>query len=141
MQVKDINLFEFATRSGLRFPSSKGELDVERLWQVPLRGKTPSDEFNLDAVAKAAKKASQAAEESYVDADKKTPAQVRLEVAFAVVMHVIATKKAEEDAARRKADNQAKRARILEAIEAQEHGQLQRMTTAELRKQLEGLGD
>lgn len=141
MQIKDINLFEFATRNGLRFPSSKGELDAERLWQVPLRGKTPSDDFNLDAIAKAAKKASQAAEESFVDTDKKTAAQTRLEVAFAVVVHVIATKKAEEAADKKRAEDKVKRAKILEAIEAQENGQLQKMTPADLRKMLAELGD
>ena len=46
-----MNIFEYAARSKIRFQSTKGELTVEQLWDVPLRSR---DDFNLNAVAKAA---------------------------------------------------------------------------------------
>ena len=32
-----MNIFEYATRAKLRFASSRGDLTVEQLWDVPLR--------------------------------------------------------------------------------------------------------
>ena len=37
------NIFEYATRSKLRFQSSHGVLTVEQLWEVPLRSKAGDD--------------------------------------------------------------------------------------------------
>lgn len=39
-----MNMFEFATRSKLRFTSARGELTAEQLWDVPLRSR---DDFSL----------------------------------------------------------------------------------------------
>ncbi len=47
------SMFEYATRHKLRFTSSKGELTVEQLWDAPLLS---GDGFNLNNIAKAAKR-------------------------------------------------------------------------------------
>lgn len=46
--AKEINLHEVAVREGYRFPSVRGELTVENLWQLPLTG---NDGCNLDVIA------------------------------------------------------------------------------------------
>lgn len=87
------NIFEYATRTKLRFASTKGELTLEQLWDVPLRSR---DDFNLNAVAKAANKAwKDISEESFVET-AKTPEHTRRETALEVVKYVIDTKLAEE---------------------------------------------
>lgn len=43
-----MNLFEFAVRNKLRFDSSKGQLTVEQLFDVPL---TARGAFSLNAIA------------------------------------------------------------------------------------------
>ena len=47
------NLFLQATREKFRFESSKGDLSVEQLWDLPLTSRTG---FDLDTVAKAVNK-------------------------------------------------------------------------------------
>jgi hypothetical protein len=37
-----MDLFETATRRNYRFPSAKGTLTVQQLWQLPLINKTPT---------------------------------------------------------------------------------------------------
>ena len=107
MQTSTIdNMFETATRSKLRFASSRGELSVEQLWDVPLRART-GDDFNLDAVAKAANKVLKGlTEESFVSTER-TPAVARAETALELIKYVIATKLAEEKAAAKRAKRPA----------------------------------
>ena len=38
--MTDIDIFKQAAKAKLRFPSSKGELRVEDLWDLPLTSKT-----------------------------------------------------------------------------------------------------
>ena len=55
-----MNLFEIATRKKLRFPSLKGELSAEQLWDLPLSSRVGLD---LDNIAKAVNKDLKAEEE------------------------------------------------------------------------------
>lgn len=104
------NIFEFATRNKLLFSSSRGALNTEQLWDVPLRSR---DDFNLNAIAQAANKALKGAtEESFVET-KRTTLHVRLETTLEIVKHVIDAKLAEEAAAKKQADNKAERERLL----------------------------
>ena len=59
------SLFEYATRNKIRFASERGDLNVEQLWDVPLRAK---DNFDLGDIARRASKTlKDATEESFVD--------------------------------------------------------------------------
>ena len=58
------NIFEIATREKIRFETSRGEIGVEELWDVPL---TSKNQFDLDNIAKAVnKKIKDQEEESFV---------------------------------------------------------------------------
>ena len=132
------NIFEYATRSKLRFQSSHGVLTVEQLWEVPLRSKA-GDDFNLDAVAKVANRALKSvSEESFVETER-TPAHEQAEIALDVVKHVIGVKLAEEQAAERRAANKIKREKLLAALADKEAGKLSEMSIKELRRQIETL--
>ena len=134
--MSDKNIFEYATRNKLRFQSARGELNVEQLWEVPLRSR---DDFNLDAVAKLANRALKAlSEESFVETDPP-PALTRAETTLLVVKHVIGVKLAEEAAAERRAANKVKRERLLAALDEKETGKLSEMSIKELRRQIETL--
>src|SRR5690348_8078495 len=107
------NIFEYATRNKVRFASVKGELSVEQLWDVPLRSR---DDFNLNAVAKAASKAlKDVTEENFVET-KKTSDHTRREVALEVVKYVIETKITEEKAAEKRAANKLEKQQLLEIL-------------------------
>src|SRR4051812_47404695 len=105
-----MNIFEDATRNKLRFPSARGELTVEQLWDVPLRSK---DDFNLNAVAKVSSRAlKDASEESFVETTR-TPEHLRREAAMEVVKYVIDAKLAEEAAAKKRAENKVEKEKLL----------------------------
>lgn len=132
------NIFEYATRSKLRFASIKGELTVEQLWDVPLRSR---DDFNLNTVAKAANEAfKKISEENFVE-NTKTAEHTRREVALEVVKYVIETKLAEEKAAETRAANKQKKEKLLAILAEKQDGKLSDLSEKELKKQIAELGD
>ena len=133
-----INIFEFASRNKLRFVSTRGELTLEQVWDVPLRSR---DDFNLNTVAKAASKAlKDATEESFVETSK-TAAHVRLETALEVVKHVIDTRLSEETAAKKRADNKVEKEKLLAILAEKQDGKLSAMSEAELKKRIAAIDD
>lgn len=133
---ENINIFEYATRNALRFASTKGVLTTEQLWDVPLRS---SDGFNLDAIARAANKAlKEATEESFVTTTR-TPAHARLETALEVVKYVIARKIADEEAAKKRADNRIEREKLLAILAEKQAGKLSDLSEKELQRRIAAL--
>ena len=124
------NIFETATRIKLRFTSPRGDLTVEQLWDVPLRSK---DGFDLNALAKTANKAvKEMAEENFVDTAVKTPEHTRRELALEIVKHVIETKVAEEEAAKKRAENKIERDKILGLLAEKQNDKLSALSEKEL---------
>lgn len=127
-------LFQYATRNALRFQSPRGELDVERLWQVPLRG---NNGFNLDVIAQTANKAAEAAgTASFVDADKTTVVQERAKIIFEVVKAVITVKVTEEKAAQKAAADRAELNELLEVLASKQKGDLANLSAEDLRARI-----
>jgi len=132
------NLFEFATRNKLRFASTRGELSVEQLWDVPLRSK---DDFNLNTIAKAANKAwKEISEENFVETTTaKTPDYMRREAALEVVKYVIEAKLDELEAAEKRAANKQKREQLLKILAEKQEGRLSDLSEKELQRQIAAL--
>lgn len=129
-------MFEYAARNKLRFTSIKGELTTEQLWDVPLRSQSG---FDLDAIAKGAKRAfTTATEESFVNTER-TPEHARLEAAFEIVKYVIGVKLQEEATAKKRAENKAEKEQLLKALAEKQEGKLSKMSEAELRRRIEAL--
>jgi len=134
--MTEINLFQYATRHKLRFASSKGDLSVEQLWDVPLRS---SDGFNLDAIAKMANKAfKDATEESFVQTTR-TAAHVRLERTLETVKSIISTKLADEEASKKRAENKQEREKLLRILAEKQEGKLSDLSERELQKRIAAL--
>jgi hypothetical protein len=114
----------------------RGEITVEQLWDVPLRS---GNGFDLDAVAKTANKAwKDISEESFVETTK-TPEHTRREMALEVVKHVIATKLADEAAAKKRAENRAERERLLAILAEKQEGKLSALSEKELQRRIAAL--
>jgi len=136
--MDNTNLFEYATRNKLRFTSTRGELTSEQLWDVPLRD---NNGFNLNEIAKAANKVfKDATEESFVTTTR-TAATARLEVTLEVVKRVIEVKLGDEAAAKTRAENKAKREKLLAILAEKQDGKLSELSEKELKKQIAELGD
>jgi len=130
------NLFQYATRNKLRFASTRGELTVEQLWDVPLRSR---DDFNLNTIAKAANKAwKDLSEESFVET-ARTPEHTRCETALEIVKFVIDTKLSEEAMAEKRAANKLEKEKLLKILAEKQDGRLSELSERELKKRISEL--
>lgn len=83
-----MDIFEVAARNKFRFPSNRGELTVENLFDLPLQSKSG---FDLDSVAKAINsELKQTAEESFVET--ASPLNTELAQKLDIVVYVIKAK-------------------------------------------------
>jgi hypothetical protein len=106
------------------------------LWDVPLRSR---DDFNLDSIAKSANKALKAlTEESFVSTER-TPAHERAEATLEIVKHVIGVKLAEEETAKRRAENRAEKEKLLAILAKKQEGKLDALTERELQERINAL--
>ena len=130
-------MFEKASRMKVRFVTSKGNLTVEDLWDLPLTSpKGPS----LDELAIALnRKIKETSEESFVV--KKTTANTRLNLMFDIVKHVIETKMEEAEAAQKRAIKKQQKEKLMGILEEKEDAALRSKDPAELRKMLDELAE
>lgn len=130
------NVFELATRQALRFPSDRGPLTVEQLWQLPLQAKNL---FDLDNIAKACNaKVKSFTEESFVQ-PTNTPAKAEAELALEIVKHIITVKMNEAAEAAQAAQKRETRQKILGIMAEKQDEALKSMSMEDLKKQLEAL--
>jgi hypothetical protein len=128
-----INLFLQATREKFRFQSSKGDLSVEQLWDLPLTSRTG---FDLDTVAKAVNADLKGAnEESFVNTSNN-PAVSRLQAKLELVKAIIEIKLAEADAAKKRSEKAAERQRLMEVLHSKKDQELQGLSVEEIEKRL-----
>lgn len=130
------NMFMQATRIALRFPSNKGPLTVEQLWDLPLQAK---NSFDLDTVAKRVNAELRAlSDDSFVET-RSNPAKAEKALALEIVKAIIAYKQGENSAARAAAANKDMRDRLL-AIRAEKQAEnLKGMTLEEIDAQIAAL--
>jgi hypothetical protein len=134
------SMYEVALRKKLRFPSIKGELTLESLWEVPLLDK--NSDFSLNNIARNINKDLKVEEEEdFVGGGRKKAGQIKLEMQLGLVKHVISVKKEEDDRAKRRATNAKKRERILEAMEVKDDKKYEGMSMAKLKGELSDLDD
>ncbi|MNQ55358.1 hypothetical protein D3C85_694510 [compost metagenome] len=130
------NLFELASRQKIRFASSKGDLTVEQLWDLPLSSKVG---FDLDSVAREVNsKLKAAGEESFVET-RVNLAKARLELAMELVKHIIGVRLAEREANLKSMENKAERARLTEILHSKKDDELKGLSVEELEARIANL--
>jgi len=132
------NIFEYATRNKLRFRSLRGMLDIEQLWDVPLRSR---DGFDLNAIAKGASKAlKEISEDNFVETSKTTE-HTRSEMSLEAVKYVIDVKLAEEETAKTRAAKKQEKEKLLSFLAEKQDGKLSELSVEELQKRIAALED
>lgn len=131
-------MFEKASRLKLRFDSTRGQLSIEDLWDIPLTSGTGKP--NLDDIAKGLHRELRSSKEteSFV-----TPVESggndELQLKFDVVKHVIGVRIAERDAAAASAKRRENKQRILEIVAMKEDESLRGKSLEELKAMAEGM--
>lgn len=125
------NLFEMATRNKMRFPSTKGELSVEDLWDL-------SDK-DLDVVYKNLKDQEvKSSEESLLDDANVDP---KLTAAIGIVRYIFTTKRNEKLAEKERINKKLAQKKYIDALSKKEDEAIEKMSEAELRAMIDSLED
>jgi hypothetical protein len=123
------NIFIRASRESWRFPSVRGDLTNEQLWQMPLIAKSG---FDLNSVACGLNQmVKNLGEENFVEV-RVHPARTSAEGKLELVKYVIAVKQEEISAAEKRADRNSQRAKILDALAARENEELTKASREDL---------
>lgn len=131
-------MFEKASRLKLRFDTSRGQISVEDLWDLPLTSGTSKP--NLDDIAKGVHRElrNSAETESFVTPASST-GNDELQLKFDVVKHVIDVRVAERNAAADAAKRRENKQRILEIVALKEDESLRGKSLDELRAMAEAM--
>ena len=125
------NLFEMATRNKLRFPSTKGELSVEDLWDL-------SDK-DLDVVYKNLKDQEvKSSEESLLDDANVDP---KLTAAIGIVKYIFTTKRNERLAEKERINKKLTQKKYIDALSKKQDEAIEKMSEAELRAMIDSFED
>lgn len=125
------NLFEMATRNKMRFPSTKGELSVEDLWDL-------SDK-DLDVVYKNLKDQEvKSSEESLLDDANVDP---KLTAAICIVRYIFTTKRNEKLAEKERINKKLTQKKYIDALSKKQDEAIEKMSEAELRAMIDSLED
>jgi len=136
--MSEINLFLLASRKKFRFPSEKGELTVEQLWDIPL---TSRSGFSVNNIAiEVNRELKSLEEESFVETSKN-PRRDTLRAMLELLKIVISVRQEEAQKASAAAERATKRQKIMEAIEAKEKENLESVSLDDLKLQLAALRD
>jgi len=128
-----MSIFEQASMQKLRFPSNRGELMTEQLWDLPLQSK---GQFDLDTVAKEVNASLKAVTEESFVATTTSPAKSKYELMLEIVKHVIAFKLKVNEELRVKAANAAKKEKLVAILGEKQDEALKALTPEELAKQI-----
>lgn len=125
------NLFEMATRSKLRFPSTKGELSVEDLWDLSNK--------DLDVVYKNLKDQEvKSSEESLLD---DANVDLKLTAAIGIVKYIFTTKRNERLAEKERINKKLTQRKYIDALSKKQDEAIEKMSEAELRAMIDSLED
>ncbi len=131
------SLFEQAGIQKLRFPSVRGDLMTEQLWDLPLQSK---NQFDLDTVAKEVNASLKAVTEESFVSTTTSPAKAKYELMLEIMKHVIAYKLKVNEEHRVKAERAAKKDKLVAILGEKQDAALKELSAEELAKQIAELG-
>ncbi len=129
-------MFERATRLRLRFPSSRGSINVEDVWQLPM---THDVHTSLESLADAMYAELEKAKKPSFIAKTKSAVTPEQQLRFDIVIHIIDARQDELKAKARKKANEEERKEILEILSDQASAKRKDQSEVTLRRRLAAL--
>lgn len=133
-----MNIFEQASRLKLRFPSVRGELTTEQLWDMPL---TSRNDFNLDRVARTVNAEIKSMDEESFVSTNSNPAKRLAELRLEIVKFVISDRQEANAKSLMAASRAEERQRLLAALAKKDEQALNEMSADDIKKRLAELGE
>lgn len=133
--MSNVNIFEKASRAGLRFTTSKGMATADDLWNLPL---TSTGNLNLDDIARSiSAKIKESEVESFVH--KSTKANDLEKLRLDIVKRIIEVKLEENETRKNAKENEERKRALLQALSNKKAESLTKMTEAEIEAELNKL--
>ncbi len=132
-----MNIFEQASRTKLRFPSLKGLLTVEDVWDLPL---TSKNGVSIDALGTATMRELKALGEESFLTTKPNLARSEHELRLAVLKYIADVRQAENNARLQAAERAMERQKLLDIIGRKKDEALESLSLEELQKRAAELG-
>jgi len=130
-----MDIFEQASKVGLRFTTPKGLLITEDLWHLPLRSET--GRANLNEIAKALNKnIRENEEEDFVEVPGKHSAKSQDSLALDIVKRVIEVKQAENAALAVTAERKEQKQTLLALLAQKKTESLGTLSMEEIEKKI-----
>lgn len=133
-----MSIFEQASRLKLRFPSVRGELTTEQLWDMPL---TSKNDFNLDRVARTVNAEIKSMDEESFVSTNSNPAKRLAELRLEIVKFVIADRQEANAKSLMAASRAEERQRLLAVLAKKDEQALNEMSADDIKKRLAELGE
>lgn len=124
-----MNLFERAARGKWRFPSTKGDLTVEQLLDLPLQSRNG---FDLDTVARTLDDSLGNTTRSFVAAPSTNKEAITTKGQFDLVIYIIETKQAAAATAARREEKADQRRKLLEILDRKDNEELEGASREEI---------
>jgi len=116
-------MFQRAVKMKLRFPSQRGRINVEDLWDLNVR--------ELDGIFKTLNRQARVLdEESLLDSPSAADTKLRLQIK--IVTHIVEAKLAEQESRLNRAEKSARKEKLLAILEAKQDAELHDLSTDEL---------
>lgn len=129
--------FEKAIRNKFRFPSAKGELSVEQLWDLPLLVKTQGIDLNSVAVA-LNNELKTLGEESFVETGSN-PKRALVSDKLDIVKYIISVKQEEKNVAEKRLQTSQQISDLENLLHNKKKDALQSLSEAEIEAKLAAL--
>jgi hypothetical protein len=131
--MSEVNLFLLASRKKFRFPSDRGDLTVEQLWDIPLTSRTGFSVNNIAIAVNSELKSLE--EESFVETSQN-PRRDDLRAMLDILKAIIAVRQEEAKKRSEAAERASMREQIREAIEIKKREGLASASLEELHAKL-----
>lgn len=132
-----MSIFEKASRQKFRFPSAKGELTVEQLWDLPLLVRTQGIDLNSVAVALNSELKA-LGEESFVQTGSN-PKRALAATKLDLVKYIISVKQNENAAAEKRVETAQQIHELEELLHSKKKDALQGLSQEEIEAKLAAL--
>ena len=131
--MSQVNIFKQATKLKLRFPSVRGDLTVEDLWDLPLTSKS---NLSLDGVGKPIQKAlRESDEDSLVDVPTTSKNELN-SLRLAIIKEIISVKQEENLIKQNQAAIESQKALLKQALASKKVDEINSLSVEEIEKRL-----
>jgi hypothetical protein len=133
-----INIFELASRTKVRFDTTRGEVMIEQLWDMPLTSKTG---FDLDSVGQLIVSELELINNRSLVNTSPNPRAGELTLKLDLIKHVIAVKQQENAERAAKAERAEKRKKLIDLLDKKQDEAMGALSVDEIKAQLTALDD